>query len=128
MTESDLMRKAREARKKSYSPYSNFAVGAAVEMESGRVFTGTNIENCSYGLTICAERVAIFNAISNGEVNIKRLAISCKSSENFSELMPCGACRQVISEFSTPETEIIVDGVDTFKLDQLLPNAFKITP
>lgn len=128
MTENELLRKAQEAQKTSYSPYSNFPVGAAVEMESGRIYTGTNIENSSYGLTICAERVAIFNAISNGESKIKNIAISCKNSDKLSSSMPCGACRQVIIEFSTADTQIIVNGVYSFKIDQLLPNAFRISP
>jgi cytidine deaminase len=122
-----LITQARSTRDFSYSPYSKFPVGAAVEMDSGKVFTGTNIENASYGLTICAERVAIFNAISQGETKIKRIAISCPSTEgSANSLMPCGACRQVISEFSTPSTIIIVDGVGEFKINDLLPQAFEI--
>jgi len=129
MPDNDLLKKARKSKESSYSPYSKFPVGAAVEMESGKVFTGTNIENASYGLTMCAERVAIFNAISQGETKIKRIAISCPSTEGtINSLMPCGACRQVISEFSTPSTIITVDGVGEFKVSALLPQAFEIQP
>mgnify|MGYP000052990065 FL=1 len=129
MKNDKLIIQARSTRDFSYSPYSKFPVGAAVEMESGKVFTGTNIENASYGLTICAERVAIFNAISQGESRIKRIAVSCPPTEgSANSLMPCGACRQVIAEFSTPATIITVDGVGEFKINDLLPQAFEIQP
>lgn len=129
MKNDELIIQARDAKDFSYSPYSNFPVGAAVEMDSGKVFTGTNIENASYGLTICAERVAIFNAISQGESRIKRIAVSCPPTEgSANSLMPCGACRQVIAEFSTPATIITVDGVGEFKINDLLPQAFEIQP
>lgn len=87
---------AQKAAKFSYSPYSHFPVGAAVLTESGEVFLGTNVENASYGLTICAERVAIFNAITNGHKKIKALALFAEKAEG---ITPCGACRQVILEF-----------------------------
>jgi len=128
MNSDDLIDSARTAAKNSYSPYSGFKVGAAVEMSSGKVYSGTNIENASYGLSICAERNAIFSAISAGETAIKQIAVSCQQDENSTKnsLMPCGACRQVISEFASPKTKIIVDGVGTFTLKELLPTPFKL--
>lgn len=122
-----LIELAREARENSYCPYSKFPVGSAVEMNSGNTYTGSNIENASYGLTICAERVAIFKAISSGESKIKTIAISCINNNNKQDsLMPCGACRQVISEFSDENTIIAIDGVGNFSVSDLLPSAFTI--
>lgn len=122
-----LLQQAREAKQFSYSPYSNFKVGAAVEMSSGQVYTGCNIENASYGLALCAERTAIFKAISSGESAIKRLAVSCPEDVlETPSLMPCGACRQVIAEFADPETEILVDGAGSFRLQDLLPMPFAL--
>jgi len=85
---------AKKAIKHSYSPYSSLAIGAGILTKSGKIFLGTNIENASYGLTICAERVAIFSAISNGEKDFKALAIT----SNQKNITPCGACRQVFFE------------------------------
>ena len=122
MTE-ELLKSARLALQNSYSPYSKFQVGAAIRTNDGTIFTGTNIENVSYGLAMCAERVAIFSAIAKGYRSFTELAIA-SSSRN--PTFPCGACRQVLAEFS-PEMNIYVDG-DTrqsFKLFDLLPNAFK---
>lgn len=122
-----LLQQARDAKQYSYSPYSNFKVGAAVEMSSGKVYTGTNIENASYGLALCAERTAIFKAVSCGETRIKRIAVSCPEDVlQTPSLMPCGACRQVIAEFAAPETEILVDGAGTFTLKDLLPMPFAL--
>lgn len=120
----NLIKKAKEAVKNTYSPYSNFPVGAAVLTEEDKIFTGCNIENSSYGLTICAERVAIFKAISEGYLKFKAIALYCKSSEfNF----PCGACLQVFREFS-PDLKIIAvnrDGKYRIKLAKnLLPQGF----
>ena len=92
-----LYNAARAALTNSYSPYSKFRVGAAVLTKSGNVFTGTNVENASYGLTICAERAAIFNAVSQGERALVAIAVA---SELGSACAPCGACRQVIFEFA----------------------------
>lgn len=93
----DLHIKAKEAKKNAYSPYSNYKVGAAILVKDGSTFIGCNVENASYGLTMCAERTAIFNAIANGYSKDDFIAIAISaSSDNFS---PCGACRQVISEF-----------------------------
>lgn len=92
-----LLTEARKAIKYSYSPYSNFRVGAAALGNNGKIYTGCNIENASYGLTICAERVAVFNAVSQEVERIKAIAIYCDKQDFCS---PCGACRQVIYEFS----------------------------
>lgn len=98
-----LVDAARKARLRSYSPYSKFAVGAAIQTGSGRIFTGTNIENVSFGLTLCAERAAIAAAIAAGERNICVLALVTDSSK---PVVPCGACRQVLAEFN-PSLTII---------------------
>ena len=123
----DFITQAIIARENSYSPYSKFKVGAAVEMISGEIYTGCNIENASYGLTICAERTAIFKAVSFGERYIKRIAISCQGEKDDSSTnMPCGACLQVMTEFSNSDIDILIDGVGEFKLSQLLPKPFNL--
>ena len=91
-----LLSRARQARKKAFAPYSKFKVGAAVETAAGRVYTGTNVENASYGLTLCAERVAILYAVAQGERRFKRVAVVADSDKLTG---PCGACRQIIWEF-----------------------------
>jgi len=122
-----LIEAARQAWKRAYCPYSRFPVGAAVQTHDGRVFTGCNIENASYGLTICAERAAIFNAVSAG-ARIARIAVSCrkKTTKNLDSLMPCGACRQVMREFMDTDAEVIVDGAGVIDLGVLLPRAFRL--
>src|SRR5580704_2715922 len=108
MTEEEdrhLVEAARSAATASYSPYSRFRVGAAV-LAGGKVYTGCNIENASFGLTICAERAAIFAAISAGNTDIQALALSCIDATDSSDeqlKVPCGACRQVVEEFATEE-------------------------
>lgn len=126
----DLLNAARNAARCSYSPYSKFRVGAAVRA-GGKIYVGCNIENASYGLTICAERVAIFSAIADGNTGVDALALSCIDAEdsapsNFK--VPCGACRQVIDEFATEDFRIFVDGVGEFKKDDLLPLPFRLNP
>lgn len=101
-----LINLAIEARKHSYSPYSKYPVGAAVLAESGRTYTGCNIENSSFGLTNCAERTAIFKAVSDGEKKILAIAIAAKVST------PCGACRQVMSEFGTASMPILLVNIN----------------
>ena len=98
-----LMDKAKDASKKSYSPFSRFAVGACVLASSGEIYTGCNVENSSFGMTICAERCAIFKAISEGEREISAIAIY---SPNADDCNPCGACRQVMYEFQGDDNEI----------------------
>ncbi len=119
----ELVKKAREARGNSYSPYSSFAVGAAVRTKSGRVFQGCNIENCSYGLTVCAERVAVFNAVSEGECDLEALAIFTEADDL---TPPCGACRQVLAEFSEELVIILANpkGERELRLSELLPMPF----
>jgi len=119
-----LTKAAKVAAKGSYSPYSKFRVGAAILTGSGKVFTGANIENASYGLCNCAERTAIFTAAAQGERRIRAVAVYTPTQ---TATMPCGACRQVINEFG-PDALIIstCDGKERVEttLDQLLPRAF----
>ena len=120
--EEQLMKEAKSAMQYSYSPYSHFRVGAAIRAEDGTIFTGTNIENASYTLTVCAERVAIFNALSKGHRSFTDLAIASSSGL---PTPPCGACRQVLYEFN-PEMRINLEGDEKqeFRLKDLLPHAF----
>ena len=119
-----LVEAADSARKHAYSPYSRVKIGAAVLAGSGKVFSGSNVENASYGLSCCAERVAIFKAISEGEKLITALAVSGKNRELTS---PCGACRQVMVEFN-PSMRVIRRGDDGFSevttAEALLPSRF----
>lgn len=126
-----LINKAMEARKGSYSPYSGFAVGAALLCEDGSVITGCNIENAAYGPTICAERVAVFKAISDGKRNFKAIAIvGSPAGEQINQFaFPCGVCRQVLREFCSPEdfTVVIAKNEKEYKelsLSALLPESF----
>jgi cytidine deaminase len=123
-----LIARAREAGHNAYCPYSKFRVGAAVEDETGRVWTGANVENASYGLAMCAERVALFAAVSAGAGKFCRVAVACLEGDpgQPGTLMPCGACRQVMAEFMRENAEVLVDGVGAFELAQLLPVAFRL--
>jgi cytidine deaminase len=118
-----LVHQASEARLKAYAPYSRYLVGAAALTSDGKVFSGFNIENASYGLTCCAERVAIFKAISEGCQDIITIAVVTKDGG-----FPCGACRQVLNEFNPKMIVIVSDEAGRFiketTLDALLPNAF----
>ncbi len=117
----NLVEEARKARENAYAPYSGFRVGAAVMTDKG-VFTGANIENVSYGLTVCAERVAIFKAISEGASAITAMAIYAVKMP-----YPCGACLQVMREFCNDQcTVIVTDGKDkkVYSLRELLPHPF----
>ena len=123
-----LMDNAKQASKMSYSPFSRFAVGACVLAKSGKLYTGCNVENSSFGMTICAERCAIFKAVSEGEREILAVAIY---SPNTDDCNPCGACRQVMFEFQDEEAgvEIITENMGELivrKLDEYLPYGFKI--
>ena len=126
-----LLAKAREAAARAYCPYSNFHVGAAI-LVNGQIFTGANVENASYGLTICAERTASFAAVLAGHKHFDAVAVSCVDvSDSEAELhpemlMPCGACRQLLAEFTDPETVILVDRAGIFQLKDLLPKAFRL--
>lgn len=120
-----LLKEAAEVREHAYVPYSHYAVGAAVLGKSGRVYTGCNVENASYGLTICAERAAIFRAVSEGEREFTAIAVVTSNGGT-----PCGACRQVYFEFANPEARVIVSdegakSVKTFTIGELLANGFR---
>lgn len=120
-----LYEMAVKAKEYAYAPYSGFKVGAAVLTSDGMVFLGNNIENASYGATVCAERVAIFKAVSEAKKNIVKLAIASDTNDF---TMPCGICRQVISEFM-PDGEIILGSeneIKVCKVSELLPYAFKL--
>ena len=122
--DSELMDMAKEAMKSAYAPYSHFSVGAAVETDDGEVYCGCNIENSSYGATICAERTAISKAVSEGYRRITRIAI-CDSNNSFA--WPCGICRQVMSEFAVEDFYVILEDngkLSNFLLKELLPNSF----
>jgi cytidine deaminase len=127
MTESELLGAARRAAGNAYCEYSQFPVGAAVAGEDGRVFEACNVENASYGLSICAERAAVFAAVAAGVRRISRMAVSCTNGDPArpSTLMPCGACRQVIAEFATPDFVLFIDKVGARTLPELLPLPFK---
>ncbi|NLY08654.1 MAG: cytidine deaminase [Tissierellia bacterium] len=123
MKASHLIMKAREAKELSYSPYSNFAVGAAIETEDGSVYTGCNVEIASFAGTLCAERNAVFKAVSEGHRKIEKIAVV----SNVPHTYPCGICRQVIREFAK-DAEIYVAGegdeYSTYTLEDLLPHSF----
>jgi len=119
-----LIALAREHLARSYAPYSRFHVAAAVVDDRGQVFTGVNVENISYGLSMCAERVAIFAAVAAGARRITALAVA---SSGTGLLSPCGACRQVMAEFAAPEVPIYCEAAGEphrWTLAQLLPHAF----
>jgi len=125
-----LLEAARQAATLAYAPYSKFKVGAAVLDERGQIHTGANIENSSYGLTVCAERTAIFRAVLSGARRIEAIAVTCPAATLQSgpgESMPCGACRQVIAEFTSAEGAIFVDRVGDFTLAELLPQPFRLS-
>lgn len=120
-----LIEEAKEARKQAYVPYSKFAVGAALLTENGKVYRGCNIENAAYSMANCAERTVLFKAISEGEKNFKLLAVVADTNRPCS---PCGACRQVISEFCPPDMKVILTNLKGDLLEttvkELLPGAF----
>lgn len=120
-----LIAEAREALKGSYAPYSRFRVGAALLSTDGRVFRGANVENASFGLTICAERAAVFRAVNEGVRDFARIVIV---SNPPAWPYPCGACRQVLAEFSPNMEVVVVRGEDhrVFRLKDLLPHTFNL--
>lgn len=131
MENRELVMEALKARKQAYCPYSGFAVGAALLCADGRVFTGCNIENAAYPATNCAERTAIFKAVSEGKTEFRAIAIvggpKGKEPENF--CAPCGVCRQVMAEFCDPETFRIIlaygrENCRIFRLKDLMPEGF----
>lgn len=123
----EMIKKAEEASKKAYAPYSKFKVGACVLAESGNTYVGCNFENSSYGMTICAERNAVGSAIVNGELKIRAVAIY---SPNMDNCTPCGACRQVLNEFKSENgLDVIVkinDKIKIYTLEELLPETFNL--
>ena len=126
MNDRELLSLAREAARNAYVPYSQFPVGAAVECADGSVFTGCNVENAAFGSTICAERTAIVKAVSEGHTEFRRIAIY---GEGKNYCMPCGACRQVMAEFS-PEMEALCTKAGgsyvSYSLSKLMPYTFKL--
>ncbi len=124
----ELLARARRVALQSYSPYSGFRVGAALRLESGEIVTGTNVENVSYGLTICAERAALVRAVSELGPAIRITAVAV-ANLNGAASPPCGACRQVLAEFVQPEAPVVfpaADGVRTMAFRELLPLAFEM--
>jgi cytidine deaminase len=119
----ELVERAKAVLNNAYAPYSKFKVAAAVRTKSGRVYTGVNIENASYGLTICAERVAVFKAVSEGDRDIEAVAVYTDTEE---PTPPCGACRQVIAEFNPDALIVMASRKKTVvvRLSELLPHAF----
>ncbi len=119
-----LIEMANTARKKAYAPYSHYAVGAALRTRSGRVYTGVNVENAAYPTTICAERVAVFKAVSEGEKDFDVIAVVTDNGGS-----PCGSCRQVLAEFGLETIVLIADGTGrlrkTMTVGDLLPEAFQ---
>ena len=119
----ELVRRAREVMAHAYAPYSRFRVGAAIEAADGRVFVGTNVESASYGLTICAERMALGAAVAAGARDLRRVAVATEADP---PAAPCGACRQLLAEFGL-DMEIVAAGPKTerrWALRALLPDAF----
>ncbi len=128
MTPRELMAEAEKARRSSYSPYSRFAVGAALLTKSGRVFRGCNVENASFGLACCAERTAVFKAVSEGEREFVAIAITAGARRGSS---PCGACRQVMDEFAPTLRVHFRDARGRMlsrSLKTLLADAFRLPP
>ena len=126
-----LINKAIQARKNAYAPYSGYCVGAALLCDDGQIFTGCNVENASYGATNCAERTAVFKAVSEGAQRFSAIAIAGgkQGADVLDMAYPCGVCRQVLREFSVPaEMQIIVCRSDSdyriLTLEQLLPDSF----
>lgn len=128
MSKNELIQNAIEIRERAYVPYSNFSVGAALLTKSGKIYTGCNIENAAYPVSLCAERVAIFKAISEGETEFVEMAVVADTER---PVPPCGSCRQVMSEFFAGEMKVhltnLHDNTMTVKVDELLPFSFQKT-
>lgn len=128
MTDQELMALAVEARKQSYSPYSNFRVGAALLAKSGKVYLGCNVENAAYTPTNCAERTALFKAVSEGEREFTAIAIVGGRGETIADFCaPCGVCRQVLAEFCDADFRLVLgnpDQIKTYTFAEILPLSF----
>lgn len=129
MREKELVKEAKEAMKRAYVPYSGYKVGAALLTKSRKIYTGCNIENASYTPTVCAERVAIFKAVSEGEKEFEAIAVVGGKDGKISGIFPpCGVCRQVMSEFCGRNFEVLLvsgeDSYEKYKLSELLPLSF----
>ena len=128
MTDKELMALAVEARKMSYSPYSNFRVGAALLGKSGKVYLGCNVENAAYTPTNCAERTAVFKAVSEGEKEFTAIAIVGGRGETIADFCaPCGVCRQVLAEFCDEDFRLVLgnpDQIKTYTFAEILPLSF----
>lgn len=122
----ELVHAAQQARQAAYAPYSRFKVGAAARTGSGRIYLGCNVENASYGLSVCAERVAVFNAVAGGEREIVELAVAADSDP---PTRPCGACRQVLFEFAPTAKMIMVGAAGSIAaadMGDLFPQPFRL--
>ena len=128
MTDKELMALAIEARKASYSPYSGFRVGAALLGKSGKVYLGCNVENAAYSPTNCAERTAVFKAVSEGEREFEAIAIVGGKGEEISDFCaPCGVCRQVLAEFCDKDFRLVLgnlEKISTYTFEEILPFSF----
>ena len=125
MMDKELLEAALAARERAYAPYSKFLVGAAVRAESGKIYTGCNIENASYGLTVCAERNALFSAVGAGE---RKFTALCVVGDTEEPISPCGACPQVMAEFKVPCIILanLKGDVKEYTLEELLPYGFTL--
>ena len=125
MMDKELLEAALAARERAYAPYSKFLVGAAVRAESGKIYIGCNVENASYGLTVCAERNALFNAVGVGE---RKFTALCVVGDTEGPISPCGACRQVMAEFKVPCIILanLKGDVKEYALEELLPLSFNL--
>jgi cytidine deaminase len=124
----ELMQHARQAAERAYAPYSKFRVGAALELTNGEVVTGANVENASYGLTICAERSALVRAVAQFGPEIRVAAVAV-ANLNGMPSPPCGACRQMLAEFSAPDAQVMfpaADGIKTMAFEDVLPVGFDL--
>ena len=130
-TDQHLIARAAAAARTAYAPYSRFPVGAAAVTADGTIFTGSNVENASYGLTVCAERVAVWTAAAAGSRRILRIAIVAGGAR---PAWPCGACLQVLAEFGRPDMKLLIAGprnlkrIRTLTLRDLLPHVFRLRP
>ena len=126
----ELVRQARKAMENAYAPYSKFKVGAALLTKDNKIYTGCNVENASYSATVCAERVAVYNAVKDGYTEFSMLAVAGGKEGKITDgAFPCGICRQVLSEFNKDDIIILIATENGFletTLNEILPNQFKL--